>query len=77
MNVTYDLNGACFVWNKNKAESNPAKHGLSFEVAAVAFFDPLLRFEDTSRNEDARGAVSPPEGKNIPGLRRILDLSEK
>ena len=30
-----------FEWDANKAESNLAKHGVSFEEAATAFGDPL------------------------------------
>lgn len=57
MDVTYELNGACFVWDKNKAQTNQLKHRVSFESAATAFFDPLLRFEEASRNEEVRDAV--------------------
>ncbi len=31
-----------FVWDPAKARSNLAKHGVSFEIAAAAFADPLL-----------------------------------
>ena len=30
-----------FEWDANKARSNLAKHGISFEEAATAFADPL------------------------------------
>ena len=30
-----------FEWNDDKAESNLAKHGVSFEEAATVFGDPL------------------------------------
>ena len=30
-----------FEWDKEKAESNLQKHGVSFEEAATVFFDPL------------------------------------
>ena len=30
-----------FEWDTEKAESNLQKHGVSFEEAATAFFDPL------------------------------------
>ena len=30
-----------FEWDANKAKSNLAKHGVSFEEAATAFGDPL------------------------------------
>jgi len=30
-----------FVWDERKNESNLAKHGISFELAALVFDDPL------------------------------------
>lgn len=30
-----------FEWNRNKAEANARKHGVSFEEAETAFDDPL------------------------------------
>ena len=30
-----------FVWDEKKADSNLAKHGVSFDEAATAFGDPL------------------------------------
>nr|VFJ45144.1 MAG: hypothetical protein BECKDK2373B_GA0170837_10098 [Candidatus Kentron sp. DK]VFJ54986.1 MAG: hypothetical protein BECKDK2373C_GA0170839_104617 [Candidatus Kentron sp. DK] len=57
MSVACEINGTRFVWDKNKAKSNLAKHGVSFELAATAFFDPLLRFKDASRNGEGRDAV--------------------
>lgn len=36
-----------FDWDRDKAESNLRKHGVSFEEAATVFFDPLAAsFED-------------------------------
>jgi len=32
---------AAFEWDTEKAESNLQKHGVSFDEAATAFFDPL------------------------------------
>ncbi len=52
------LNGITFVWNDEKAQSNPSKHdGITFQQAAEAFFDPLLVVIDASRNNEARDAV--------------------
>jgi uncharacterized protein len=31
-----------FEWNNQKNQSNLAKHGISFEEAAIAFGDPLV-----------------------------------
>jgi len=36
--AVYALEGQIFVWDKNKAESNVLKHGVSFEEAASVFF---------------------------------------
>ena len=40
-----------FTWGENKNLSNQRKHGLSFEVAARVFFDPL-HFTVQDRVED-------------------------
>ena len=31
-----------FEWDANKASQNQAKHGISFELAGSAFFDPFI-----------------------------------
>ena len=37
-----------FEWNKNKAETNKKKHGVSFSEATAVFGDPLeLTIEDS------------------------------
>lgn len=52
------LNGITFVWNAEKARSNPIKHdGITFQQAAEAFFDPFLIVVDASRNDEARDAI--------------------
>lgn len=57
MDDEFDLNGVRFVWDKAKARSNLAKHGIAFEQAAEAFFDPFLRLVDASPGEEVRDAV--------------------
>jgi uncharacterized protein len=58
MDVYFVLNGITFVWNADKAQTNPQKHdGVTFQQAAEAFFDPLLVVVEASRNEEARDAV--------------------
>jgi len=58
MDVQFELNGALFVWNADKARRNARKHdGITFEQAAEAFFDPFLRLVDASREDEARDAV--------------------
>jgi len=44
-----------FKWDQKKASSNLAKHGISFEEAKTAFWDPNARVihdPDHSMNED-------------------------
>ena len=53
MNVVYQLQGVEFEWDSNKAQSNLEKHGISFEEATEAFFDPFYQ----------EGEATP---KNIP-----------
>lgn len=43
MNVVYQLQGVEFEWDSNKARSNLDKHGVSFEEAIEAFFDPFYQ----------------------------------
>ena len=58
MDIHFELNGTTFIWDAEKARSNLAKHdGIRFECAAEAFFDPFLRLQDASRNDENRGAV--------------------
>ena len=57
MDQRFDLNGITFVWRQQKAQSNHTKHGVSFERAAEAFFDPFAKLVDASTGEDAREAL--------------------
>ena len=57
MDRRYDLNGTAFVWDEAKAGRNERKHGVSFEQAAHAFFDPFLRLLDATRGDEERDAV--------------------
>lgn len=58
MDVYFVLNGVTFVWNEEKARSNPSNHeGVTFQQAAEAFFDPFLVVVDASRNDEERKAV--------------------
>ena len=49
--------GIRFVANRNKAQNNLRKHGVSFEQAVEAFFDPFLKVIDASRQDEARDAM--------------------
>lgn len=57
MDSTHELFGTRFVWDQDKARADIAKHGVSFEAAASAFFDPFVCIVDASRNDEARCAA--------------------
>jgi uncharacterized DUF497 family protein len=47
-----------FAWDENKAASNLAKHGVSFEEAATVFGDPLSdTFDDPDHSAEERRFV--------------------
>lgn len=48
MNVTFSLQGIDFEWSRRKAQLNLKKHGVPFEEAAEAFFDPFYQYGDAS-----------------------------
>lgn len=52
MNVTYQLQGVLFEWDDNKAQINIQKHGVTFEEAAEAFFDPFYQTGDASVDDN-------------------------
>ncbi len=49
--------GICFVWNQQKATTNRQKHGVSFEQACEAFFDPFLRVVEAGAKNEHRDAL--------------------
>lgn len=57
MNESYELNGITFIWDSKKAQINAESHGIKFEQAAEAFFDPFLKIVDASPEEEVRDAV--------------------
>lgn len=58
MDIEFDLYDIRFVANEDKAFRNPQKHdGVTFEMAAQAFFDPFLRVVDASRVKETRHAI--------------------
>lgn len=57
MDMRFVLHGITFVWDSNKASTNPRKRGIPFEQAAQAFFDPFLKLVDASRHEEGRDAI--------------------
>lgn len=52
MHIYYRLQGVEFEWDENKARANVAKHGVTFEEAAEAFFDPFYREGDASVDQE-------------------------
>lgn len=57
MDIEFVQHGIRFIANRNKAQSNLRKHGVSFEQAAEAFFDPFLKIIDASRRDETRDAM--------------------
>lgn len=57
MDIVYRLQGVEFEWDANKAESNIEKHGVTFEEAAEAFFDPFYQSGDTTANNEQRDFI--------------------
>lgn len=55
----YLVKGVEFAWDDNKAVSNVLKHGIHFEQACEAFFDPFLRVVDATKEDfnEGRDAV--------------------
>ncbi|MBW7919554.1 MAG: BrnT family toxin [Anaerolineales bacterium] len=55
MDIQYTLHGIIFEWDSQKAIANLRKHGISFEQACEAFFDPFLnRLEDEIVDNELR-----------------------
>lgn len=47
-----------FEWDRAKAENNLRKHGISFEIACKAFFDPfLISLHDEVASEELREKI--------------------
>src|SRR5206468_9390385 len=54
MDIIYQLQGVEFEWDAEKARSNIANHGVTFEEAAEVFFDPFYQRGDASTGDEAR-----------------------
>jgi uncharacterized DUF497 family protein len=52
MTVSYSLHDINFQWDEEKAATNLLRHGITFEAACETFFDPFLKVEDASVDED-------------------------
>lgn len=57
MDDSFEINGTRFVWNRDKAKANLAKHHVSFESATAVFFDPFICIQDASQNNESRDAA--------------------
>jgi len=57
MDIIYRLQGFEFEWDAAKAQRNVEKHGVTFEEAAEAFFDPFYQTGDASVNDEWRDFV--------------------
>lgn len=57
MDTTFPFQGITFIWDTAKARLNLTNHGLPFEQAVEAFFDPFFKVIDATRNGEARDAV--------------------
>ena len=49
MDMRFETYGITFMRDNTKAAANLRKHGILFEQATEAFFDPLLKLIDASR----------------------------
>ena len=57
MDVVYRLQGIEFEWDKNKAQNNLEKHGVTFEEAVEVFFDPFYQEGDATANDEQRDFI--------------------
>jgi len=54
VDVYFTLHGVTFVWDAQKARSNLRKHGVAFDEACQAFFDPFVKPADAGLHEEER-----------------------
>jgi uncharacterized DUF497 family protein len=58
MLIEYALQGIQFEWDSHKSDSNDQKHGISFDTACEAFFDPFLQGVEVEEvDEEFREAI--------------------
>jgi uncharacterized DUF497 family protein len=57
VDVIYLHRGLRFVWNADKAQTNSAKHHVTFEEACEVFFDPLFMSVDATGGHEMREAA--------------------
>lgn len=51
MDIVYRFQDIEFEWDSDKAQINVKKHGVTFEEATEAFFDPFYQNGDASVND--------------------------
>ena len=58
MDVRYSLHNITFEWDSRKADTNFRKHGISFELACDAFFDPFVYYvSEEMVNDELRESI--------------------
>ena len=58
MLIEYRFQGIQFEWDRQKADINLQKHGISFEIACEAFLDPFVQSIDVEEvDEEIREAI--------------------
>ena len=55
MKIVYKRQNLEFEWDSNKAQSNLKKHGITFEEATEAFFDPFYQTGDATSDTNLNG----------------------
>ena len=65
--VLHERNDIRFIWNREKAESNRRKHGVSFETACEIFFDPFVQLvqSEVIGGEERESAIGMTEGWSL------------
>ncbi len=69
MDVTSYLDGQLFVWSSDKARKNVVEHGVTFELAREAFFDPFVVYDDATAGDELRQGII---GRMSSPPRRLL-----
>ncbi len=57
VDVTSYLDVQPFIWDSSKARINAAEHGVTFELAREAFFDPFLVYDDAAAGDELRQGI--------------------
>ena len=55
--VRHEFRAVTFEWDAAKADANLVRHGVPFELACEAFFDPFAQIVDAAEPYEARDAV--------------------